>query len=163
MAAKDATFQNALSTLLVEVFAGPPGKEAYILNPGDPGLLTLLEGLDARAAGRAPGGGRKAIAAHADHVRYGIALLNRWAAGEPNPWADADWEASWLVTVESDEQWRALCATLRQEVESWQRAVASRNDWEPVAAAGALSSLAHTAYHLGAIRQIVLDVRGLKH
>jgi hypothetical protein len=158
MSDSNATFQAALSKLLVEIFDGPPGKEAYILNPGDPGLLTLLEGLDARAAGAAPGVGRKAIAAHADHVRYGIALLNRWIAGEANPWADADWEASWRVTVASEDEWRSLCAELRREAETWQRHFGARETWDDITAAGALSSLAHTAYHLGAIRQILLTV-----
>jgi hypothetical protein len=158
MAANSATFHRALSNLLVEILDGPPGKEAYILNPGDPGLLTLLEGLDARAAGTPPGAGRKAIAAHADHVRYGIALLNRWAAGEANPWADADWEASWRVTIASEEEWRALCAALRREAETWQRHFAARDAWDDITAAGAISSLAHTTYHLGAIRQILLAV-----
>jgi hypothetical protein len=48
-----------------------------------------------------------------------------------------------------------LCAALRREAETWKRAVAARETWDDVAAAGALSSLAHTAYHLGAIRQIL--------
>jgi hypothetical protein len=159
MSTTNATFHAALSKLLVEIFDGPPGREAYILNPGDPGLLTLLEGLDARAAGTPPDVGRKAIAAHADHVRYGIALLNRWIAGETNPWADADWEASWRVTVESEEEWRALCAALRHEAETWQRHFAAREAWDEITAAGALSSLAHTTYHLGAIRQILLSAK----
>jgi hypothetical protein len=159
MADSNATFKTALSKLLVEIFDGPPGKEAYILNPGDPGLITLLEELDARSAGTPPGAGRKAIAAHADHVRYGLALLNRWIAGEANPWADADWEASWRVTIASEDEWRSLCAELRREAETWQRHFAAREAWDEITAAGALSSLAHTAYHLGAIRQILLTVR----
>ena len=101
MTGTQGTFHAALGKLLVEVFDGPPGKEAYMLNPGDPGLLTLLEGIDGRTAGSPPGAGQKAIAAHADHVRYGIALLNRWVGGEKNPWADADWEASWRVSIAS--------------------------------------------------------------
>ena len=42
MNATDAIFQRALSKLLVEIFDGPPGDEAYLLNPGDPGLLRQL-------------------------------------------------------------------------------------------------------------------------
>jgi hypothetical protein len=160
MPAAQGTFHAALGKLLTEIFDGPPGKEAYILNPGDPGLLTLLEGLDARVAGTPPGARRKAIAAHADHVRYGLALLNRWIAGEANPWADADWEASWRVTVASEDEWRSLCAELRREAETWQRHFAAREAWDEITAAGALSSLAHTTYHLGAIRQILAALRG---
>jgi hypothetical protein len=86
----DAVFQRALVKLLVEIFDGPPGQEAYVLNPGDRGLLGELDALDARAASTRPMPGKTTIAAHADHVLFGLSLLNRWAAGEPNPWANAD-------------------------------------------------------------------------
>jgi hypothetical protein len=99
--------------------------------------------------------GKTTIAAHVDHVLYGLDLINRWAAGEPNPWADADWEASWRRTTVDDAQWRALRDRLRAAVQTWQRAVAARTDWDEISAAGAISTVAHTAYHLGAIRQIL--------
>ena len=155
MNTNDATFQCALSKLLVEIFNGPPGEEAYILNPGDPGLLRQLETIDANAASRRPMAGKTTIAAHVDHVRYGLTLLNRWAAGETNPWADADWNVSWKQTSVTDDQWRALRDSCHREVETWKHAVRSRTEWDDTAAAGALASAAHTAYHLGAIRQIL--------
>ena len=151
----DATFQRALSKLLVEIFNGPPGEEAYILNPGDPGLLRQLESIAASAASTRPMPGKTTIAAHVDHVHYGLTLLNRWAAGETNPWADADWNDSWKHTSVTEDQWRALRDGLRQEAETWRHAVTRRTDWDDTAAAGALASAAHTAYHLGAIRQIL--------
>jgi hypothetical protein len=149
------TFRRALSTLLSEVFNGPPGQEAYILNPGDPGLLKQLDSIDAGAASTRPMPGKTTVAAHADHVHYGLSLLNRWAAGEPNPWADADWNASWKRTIVTDDEWRALRGNLRQQAEQWRSVVATRSDWDDITAAGAISSAAHTAYHLGAIRQIL--------
>jgi hypothetical protein len=151
----DAIFRRALSKLLTEVFDGPPGAEAYLLNPGDPGLLRQLDSIDAAAASARPFPGKTTVAAHVDHVCYGLDLLNRWAAGEINPWADADWEASWRRGVVDDEQWRVLRDTLRREAEAWQRVVNTRATWDDTTAAGALSSAAHTAYHLGAIRQIL--------
>lgn len=154
MAAND-TFHAALTKLLTEVFDGPPERECYILNPGDPGLLRQLESLDAAAASARPMPGRTTIASHVDHVLYGLTLMNRWAAGEPNPWADSDWEAAWKTTSVSPERWRELCAALRSAAASWQNTVATRNEWDDVSAAGALSSLAHTAYHFGAIRQLI--------
>jgi hypothetical protein len=151
----NATFQRALSNLLTEIFDGPPGAEAYVLNPGDPGLLRQLDSIDAKAASTRPMPGRTTIASHVDHVRYGLSLLNRWASGEANPWADADWEASWKRTTVTEEEWSMLRNQLRVVVEAWQQAVEARSDWDEVAAAGSLASAAHTAYHLGAIRQIL--------
>jgi hypothetical protein len=149
------TFQTALSKLLVEIFNGPPANEAYILNPGDPGLLNQLDSLDAAAASSRPMPGQTTIAAHADHVLFGLTLLNRWAAGEENPWAGADWNASWQRTRVDQRQWQDVRDALRREAEAWQRHVAARTDWSDIAAAGAISSCAHTAYHLGAIRQLI--------
>ena len=151
----DSLFQRALSKLLTEIFDGPPGAEAYMLNPGDPGLLNQLESVPASAASRRPMPGKTTIAAHVDHVHYGFTLLNRWAAGEANPWADANWNASWQRTTVTEAEWRTLRDRLRREAESWQNAVRTRTEWDDVTAAGALSSVAHTAYHVGAIRQIL--------
>ena len=155
MNATDALFQRALSRLLIEIFDGPPGDEAYLLNPGDPGLLRQLETIDAHTASTRPMPGKTTIAAHVDHVHYGLTLLNRWAAGEANPWADADWNASWQRTAVTDEQWRTLRDSLRGQAESWRAAASTRTEWDDITAAGALASAAHTAYHLGAIRQIL--------
>lgn len=151
----DSLFQRALSKLLTEIFDGPPGAEAYMLNPGDPGLLNQLESVPASAASRRPMPGKTTIAAHVDHVHYGFTLLNRWASGEANPWADADWNASWQRTTVTDPEWRTLRDRLRREAAAWQDAVRTRSEWDDVTAAGALSSVAHTAYHVGAIRQIL--------
>jgi hypothetical protein len=155
MNATDSILQQALCKVLSEIFDGPPGNEAYLLNPGDPGLLRQLESIDARAASTRPMAGKTTIAAHVDHVHYGLTLLNRWAAGEENPFADADWNLSWQRGVVTDEQWRALRDNLRHEAETWRKAVGKLTAWNDITAAGSIASAAHTAYHLGAIRQIL--------
>src|SRR5262245_53748057 len=118
MNANDSTFKRALVKLLVEIFDGPPGDEAYLLNPGDPGLLRQLDALDANAASTRPMPGKTTIAAHVDHVHYGLTLLNRWAAGEANPWADSDWNASWQRGTVTADEWRVLRDNLRREAET---------------------------------------------
>ena len=156
MTTTDSVFQRALSAMLTEIFDGPPGQEAYLLNPGDPGLLRQLETIDASAASKRRMPGKTTIVAHVDHVHFGLSLLNRWAAGEANPWAGADSNASWQRTTVTEEQWRTLRDGLRQEAEKWRKVVASRMNWDDMSAAAALSTAAHTAYHLGAIRQILI-------
>jgi hypothetical protein len=155
MTTTDSVFQRAVSNMLTEIFDGPPGQEAYVLNPGDPGLLRQLEGIDASAASQRLMRGKATIAAHVDHVHFGLSVLNRWAAGEANPWAGAGWNASWQHTTVTEEQWRTLRDGLRQEAEQWRKVVAARTKWDDMAAAAALSTAAHTAYHFGAIRQIL--------
>jgi hypothetical protein len=151
----DGIFHRAVSKLLVEVFDGPPGEEAYILNPGDPGLLAELDRITAETASARPIPDKPSIAAHADHVHFGLSLLTRWLSGEENPWVGADWNASWERSRVSEDEWRTLCRDLREKSTVWQNAVAVRSEWDDLSAAGAISTVAHTAYHLGAIRQIL--------
>ena len=151
----DSIFHQAVTKLLSEIFEGPSADESYILNPGDPGLLRQLESISASTASTLPPGGRSTIAAHTDHVHYGLSLLNRWIGGEENPWATADWNASWQRTTASEEQLRALRDNLRRDAEVWRIAVPAISRWDALTAAGTIASVAHTAYHLGAIRQIL--------
>jgi hypothetical protein len=103
--------------------------------------------------------GKTTIAAHADHVDFGLAILNRWAAGEANPWAGADRNASWQRTTVSEDKWRTLRAGLRYEAEKWRKVVATRTNWDDMGAAAALSTAAYTAHHFGAIRQILAGLK----
>jgi DinB superfamily len=159
MTTPDSVFQRALSNMLTEIFDGPPGQAAYVLNPGDPGLLRQLDTIDANTASKRPMPGKTTIAAHIDHVQFGLRILNRWAAGEANPWAGADGNASWQRTSVTEEQWRSLRDALRDDAEQWREAVAARASWDDMAAAAALSTVAHTAYHVGAIRQILAGLQ----
>lgn len=155
MSSEHSVFQTALSSMLTELFDGPPAGDAYVLNPGDPGLLRQLDAIDATTASKRLATGRPPIAAHVDHVHFGFVLLNRWARGDENPWTGADWNASWRLASVTDEEWRALRDRLRHEVTAWRTVVESRTSWDAVGASAALSTAVHTAYHLGAIRQIL--------
>jgi len=150
-----STFHRALQTLLTELADGPPGQMCFVLNPGDQGLLRQLGSIDADIASTRPMPGQTTVAAHVDHVLYGFDLMNRWAGGEANPWATADWSASWKRGQVDEPHWRDLLKRLRSAIEQWKQAIAARSDWDDTAAAGALSSVVHLGYHLGAIRQIL--------
>jgi hypothetical protein len=47
-----------VTKLLSEIFDGPSGQQAYILNPGDPGLLRQLESISASTAISAANAGK---------------------------------------------------------------------------------------------------------
>ena len=149
---------DVLTTLFGELVNGPATAAAYILNRGDPGLLRSLDKLTAEDASVAVSGGAS-VAAHVDHVRYGLSLMNRWSAGE-NPFDDADWSASWRKRGVSDAEWRQLRAQLRAEADNWLDALRVPREVEGVELNGVVASIAHLAYHLGAIRQINRVARG---
>src|SRR5438093_4381755 len=102
MTTTDSVFQRALSNMLTEIFDGPPGQEAYLLNPGDPGLLRQLDTIDASAASKRPMPGKTTIAAHVDNLNFSLAILNPWPAGEPNPFAGAVWNGIWRPPTFTD-------------------------------------------------------------
>jgi hypothetical protein len=150
-----------LPDLFTEITFGSPDQSnnTYMLNRGDPGLLGSLENLGANAASATYAGGAS-IAAHVEHLRYGFALLNRWAAGEAEPWKGADWTLAWKTTSVSEAEWRTLRDDLRREAESWRAALAEPREVSDSAAHWMVGTVAHTAYHLGAIRQIDRAARG---
>ena len=149
---------DSLSTLFRELVDGPPDKECFVLNPGDVGLLRSLDKLSADAASQSTHGGAT-IAAHVDHLRYGLSLLNRWSRGE-NPWAEADWTQSWRISKVSDAEWTRLRADLASEVRGWATTLREPRDMDQTELNGVVASVAHLAYHLGAIRQIDRTARG---
>ena len=150
-----------LPTLLSELVYGSPDPTVgtYMLNRGDQGMLRSLEGISAAAASAASAGGGS-IAAHVDHVRFGLSLVNRWAAGEPTPWKGADWTASWKIGTISEAQWRALRDDLRREAGLWRDALATPREVGEKELSWIMGTIAHVAYHLGAIRQIDRATRG---
>lgn len=154
-------YAETLSMLMRELVDGSPDPAigTYMLNRGDEGLLASLERLSASAASAAMDGGGS-IAAHADHLRYGLALLNRWARGEAEPWKGADWTQSWTKPVVSETEWRELRAGLRRETHDWVDALATPREMQGAALKWVTGSVAHLAYHLGAIRQIDRAARG---
>ena len=153
------TVADSLATLFGELVDGPPAT-CFVLNRGDIGLMRSLEKLSAEAASRSAEGGAT-IAAHVDHLRYGLALMNRWSAGE-SPWDDADWTQSWRVSKVSEAEWQTLRAELGSEVRRWLAALRQPREMNETELDGVIASVVHLAYHLGAIRQIDKSARGPK-
>jgi len=153
------TLRDAMVAVLREGLDGPAESGAFFLNRGDRGLLASLDTLSAQQASARPDG-RASVAAHTDHVRYGLALLNRWAAGEQDPWHDADFAASWKRQEVTDEQWRTLRQALANESRAWVQAISERRDWTTTELTEALASVVHLGYHFGAIRQLARAASG---
>jgi hypothetical protein len=150
---------RVLAVLLQELIDGPAPDASWVLNPGDEGLLRSLDKLSAAAASTAAAGGGPSIAAHVDHLRYGLSLLNRWSRGE-NPFADANYRASWSRLTVSDDEWAALRDALRAEAQTWLAAIRQPRPVSDFELTGIVSSVVHLAYHMGAIRQIDRATRG---
>jgi hypothetical protein len=150
---------NTLSTLFRELTAGAAESGAYMLNAGDEGLLASLDRLSAAAASALTATG-SSVAAHVDHLRYGLSLMNRWSTAGEDAFKDADWSVSWKKTTVTDDEWRTLRADLRVEADRWLTVLRWPREVHEIELNGMIGSIAHLAYHLGAIRQIDRTLRG---
>jgi hypothetical protein len=157
-----ANISPALLRLFAEitdghVAAGGP----FVLNSGDIGLLRSLDKMSAAEASRSVNDGAT-IAAHAQHLRYGLSLMNQWAREGGNPFANSKWDEAWKVSAVDAAAWQEIRNGLRDEAHRWLEALQSLRDADEVELAGVVGSVVHLAYHLGAIRQINKDARGPK-
>ena len=157
-----AVVNSALARLFSELVDGANSRAGgFVLNTGDLGLLRSLDKLSAADASRAVNDGAT-IAAHAQHLRYGLSLMNRWASEGGNPFADATWDAAWKTSAVDEPAWSEIRGGLRAEAHRWLKTLSSPRDVTDAEFTGMIASIAHLAYHLGAIRQISKDARGPK-
>jgi hypothetical protein len=149
---------KSLVTLLRETLLRADSTYAYLLNSGDPGFVETLKTITATQASAIPAEGRKPIVSHANHTLYGIELANRALGGEQGVYESADWNAAWQLTLVDDRQWRELIERSEQQSNLLIDQISQPRQWDEITLTGSFSIPAHTAYHLGAIRQILLDV-----
>jgi hypothetical protein len=154
-----ADLAPVLAQLFSELVDGAPTGGAFILNAGDAGLLRSLDRLSAAEASQSVSGGAS-IAAHAQHLRYGLSLMNEWVTDGGNPFANAKWAAAWQITSVDAARWEDIKTGLRDETSRWRHALRTPRDIAGLELTGMIASIAHLAYHLGAIRQISTEARG---
>jgi hypothetical protein len=133
----------------------------FVLNAGDPGLSRSLDKLSSEDASRSVNDGAT-IAAHVLHVRYGLSLMNRWARDGGDPFADAKWDEAWKIRMVDAEAWNAIRNGFREEADRWLEVLKTPREVTATELTGMIASVAHLAYHIGAIRQINRDARGPK-
>ena len=149
---------HSLRTLLSETMFRADPQGGYILNRGEPGLVDTLKSLSAKTVSTPPRPGRKPIVSHANHVLFGLGLMNRAVHGDEQAFKGADWDAAWRLVTVDDAQWSGFLQRLETTAQEVLDAAPGNQHWNEVMLTGVFASAAHTAYHLGAIRQILLDV-----
>jgi hypothetical protein len=146
--------------LLSELIDGPSvSGGSFVLNSGDAGLLRSLARVSAEEASRAVDAGAT-IAAHARHVTIGLHLLNRWASDGGDPYADPMWDEAWRISRVTEAEWRATLGDLEREARQWLEILRTPRDVTGRELPGMIGTIAHVAYHLGAMRQIAKSARG---
>ncbi|MGH9902352.1 MAG: DinB family protein [Pyrinomonadaceae bacterium] len=145
-------FTNSFFQLLKETFEGPPPDtgSAYLDKGG--GLFQTLDRVTAEAASSPARPGGPTVAAHCEHLRFYVVALYDFMRGSTDK---VDWERSWLVQTVTPAEWDALKERLRHDYTTVTEHLRSVGAWGDEEVGDGMAILAHTAYHLGAIRQLV--------
>ena len=122
-------------------------------------LYETLEGVSAAEASRAISPNSATIAAQVEHVRFYLDVLDefmRTGIDKKNNWREI-WET---VSEVTPEQWEDIKRRLRASHERVLMTINSNETWNGEHdISAALGVLAHTAYHLGGIRQALGAIR----
>ena len=147
-------FTNELFDVLDETFEQVQG---IYLDKGT-SLFETLETISAEQASRPVSAECASIAAQVEHVSFYLQVLERVI--QKKPVGKIDWQESWQLEKVTPEEWEALKGRLREAHESVLTVMKSHDSWEGEDdIGGSLAVLAHTAYHLGEIRQALCVVR----
>lgn len=142
-------FIEAIAYLLRETFEGSPvGQPSAYLDRGV-GIFATLDDVSADAASLEFYG--TTIAAQTEHAKFYLDRLCEFINGRT---ATVNWEDSWLIETVNGMEWDALRSTVRRSYENALRCIAEIETWDDRKIGMAIGLVAHTAYHLGAIRQI---------
>ena len=146
---KKKDFVNSLKYLLKETFEGSPETGSVYLDKGV-GVFNSIENLSVEDASKSNGGAN--IAAHTEHLRYYIEVLGNFLEGNVQI---ADWSKSWAIQDVSEDEWTEIKTDLKSQFEKITESFNQKEDWSEDAMTEAIAIIVHSAYHLGAIRQII--------
>ncbi|HMJ07619.1 MAG TPA: hypothetical protein VK468_01355 [Pyrinomonadaceae bacterium] len=146
---KKEHFVEAVAYLLLESFEGSPkGQGSAYLDHGV-GIFPTLESINADSASADFYG--TTIAAQTEHAKFYLDRICELINGRTDR---VNWDDSWLIETVNATEWDALRSSVKTSYENTLRCVASVDAWTDTNLGMCVGMIAHTAYHLGAIRQI---------
>jgi len=123
-------------------------------------LYETLDGVTAAEASRAASPKTATIAAQVEHVRFYLEALDEIMRTR-NYEKKYNWQEIWDTVREvTPDQWEDVKRRLRDSHVSLLATIDSFENWDgPFDMSGVMSIIAHTAYHLGGIRQALAVIR----
>ncbi len=145
---------RALTLTLGEAFEQVQG---MFLDKGT-SLFETLAGISAAEASIPVGGKCATLAAQVSHVAFYLDAVDRTVRDPSTP--SVDWNHIWnTVSAVSPEEWAAIQAGLRANYARILTLLRETPFSDERQIAGAIGVVAHTAYHLGEIRQALCTLR----
>ena len=116
------------------------------------GLFRTLEQLSADQASQPIVEGATSIAAQAEHLRFYLDVIAQFMSGRIEK---VDWQSSWQIKEVTPETWSALQRDLKATYEHVTKKFDGIETWGDDEIGDSMAMVVHSAYHLGAIRQMV--------
>jgi hypothetical protein len=148
-------FTKNLIALLKETFEGPSADSGSSYLENGAGLFQTLDDLTAEAASHAPYAGAQTIAAHCAHLAYYVRVNHNYAMGREQP---VDWPSSWRLQQVGDQEWEELKGSVRREYGALIETLENLETCGAREIGEIMPIVAHTAYHLGAIRHALKNL-----
>ena len=151
--------KEELLQILKETFEGPaPTGPSAFIEKGT-GLFQTLDGTSAEVASAQLRVDGATIAAHSEHTRFYVAVHYKLMLGASDP---IDWNESWRIKTVNEAQWNDLKQELRTAYRAVVEHLRALDKWEQDEFGLTMAIVAHSAYHLGAIRQLLLAAQQQK-
>ncbi len=152
MIKKDDFLKDTLF-ILRETFEGSPEGEGSAYLDNRVGVFPTITELSAETASQKIN--ETTIAAHTEHLKFYLDRICEFIGGRTEK---VNWEQSWLIEEVTEEEWSILREGMRSSYEEVLRCFAKVETWNQENIGDAIAITAHTAYHLGAIRQIAKSI-----
>ncbi len=150
--AKDDFLHDVLM-ILRETFEGSPfGVGSAYLDHGI-GILPTIEKLSAAQSSQIING--TTIAAQTEHAKFYLDRICEFMTGRTEK---VIWEQSWLIETVTVTEWNTLRDSVKKSYENVLQIFANIEVWNQDNIGDSIAIIAHTAYHLGAIRQLAKGV-----
>lgn len=148
-------FTKAILLLLDETFETVHG---FYLDQNT-SLFETLAGITAEEASIPVGGKCATLAAQVKHIAFDLVVVEK-SVRNPN-YPRVDWGEIWrTVHAVTPEEWQVIQQELRAGYAGIRKLVEDAPGWPGEAEiGGAIAVIAHTAYHLGEIRQALCTLR----
>ena len=146
-------FKTSLAILFRETFEGMEKIEENVYLSHDTGIFITLGKISAEDASTEINS--TTIAAHSEHTRFYIELLDNYLNKNMRV---VNFNQSWEIKTVNEDEWDDLRENISRVYRKTTETFEKNEEWNLDTITVAMGIIAHTAYHLGAIRQIAKGI-----
>ncbi len=146
-----STFLSEVEEIIRETFEGGlPGQGTQYLDH-DSGIVNTIKRISYIKASERPNK-HISIASHISHMTFHLKVAYEWIKGDHSK---RDWSKSFEPSKVNEQEWKKLIQEFDESKIQYLQAIRNLPNEKLISDSGAFGIIAHLAYHLGAIRQLL--------